>query len=534
MLTATKEEIDIKDCIIGYRADPIGFAVNVLGMRPDWIWPKMVEVAHAVRDYQKVAVKAGHYVSKTYSSGRIIVPWFKTCFTPSTVITTAPSDNQVREQLWREIKAAVYGSKISLGGNMTMVKWDCKPSDSFLENLPTEDRPNWEKNFAIGFSTSADSNVEHATKMQGWHNEWVLVLIDEACGMLPQIWRTAVEGLINDDQCKILAIGNPTDPECDFARVCHSSDDEKNEGKEPYMSDEGWYVIIIDARDNPNYIQRKKVIPGLASYKWVQGIFEKYGENSDEARYRVKGLFPTHKEGTYYGPKLAHARRQGRVGEFPHDERFPVYTFSDHGDKWTAAIFVQFPQGRIRIIDDYWDPEGGGAPEWANVLDAKKYKYKQHIAGPDMNPDGGSNRKPFVTGALLQDSLLKLGFNVQPCEAHDFDSGIRSVVDIWNLFEINEPECSTFLQAAGGYGKKKNMKLSTSDHPVYHDQVAQTWHRHMMDALRHLGVMYNIHQYRGDTIEGLYDYKSLGQRKKSPWCKNVLMHGMGDKNSPWN
>jgi hypothetical protein len=429
------------------------------------------------------------------------------------------------EQLWREIKAAVSGSKIPLGGKITTVKWDVKPPVHVLEQLPTEQRPNWEKNFAIGFSTSPDSATEHATKMQGWHNEWVLVVIDEACGMLPQIWRTAVDALINDDQCKIVAIGNPTDPESDFAKVCYSSDPEKNEGKESYTSDMGWHVITIDARDNPNYIQRKTVIPGLASYEWVQRIIKKYGINSDTVRYRIKGLFPTHKEGTYYGEKLAKARRNKRVGEFPHDASYPVYTFSDYGDRWTAAIFVQFRQGRIRIISDYWDYEGAGAPEWANVLNAKGYNYADHIAGPDMHPETGSNKNSFGSGALLRDELLKLGFEVTPCVKHDKADGIRSTVDIWDLIEINEPECPTFLKAAGGYGKKKNLALSTDDQPQYHPQEAQTWHRHMMDALRHLGVMYRVHQYMGDTIKDLIDYESLGVQC-DPWGGNVLTRGL--------
>lgn len=525
MLTATADHIDVAQGLVAYRDDPIGFAVNVLGMRPDYIWHKMVEVAEAIRDHQFVAVRAGHNVSKTYGMGHIVIPWFKMCFQPSTVVTTAPSGNQVEQQLWREIWAAVEGSKVPLGGKRTKLSWDLKPQKGTFDKLPPEEKTKWEKNFAIGFSTSADTASEHSTRMHGYHNEWVLVVIDEACGILPQIWRTAMEGLINDDQCKVVAIGNPTDPECEFAKVCHSSDDEKNEGKEPYISDEGWYVITIDARDNPNYINRKKIIPGLAAYEWVQRIFKKYGENGDGARYRVKGLFPTFREGTYYGHKLAKARKGKRVGDFPHDERYQVYSFSDYGDRWTASMFVQFRQGRIRIIDDYWDYEGGGAPEWANVLKAKGYNYADHIAGPDMNPVTGSNKKPFATGQLLQDSLLKLGFNVTPCEAHDFKSGIRAVVNIWDLFEINEPNCQTFLWAAGGYGKKKNIALSTDDHPHYHDQEAKTPHRHMMDALRHLGIMYEIHRYTGDTIKGLYDYKPLGVNK-DPWGGNLLTHNL--------
>ena len=236
-------------------------------------------------------------------------------------------------------------------------------------------------------------------------------------------------------------------------------------------------------------------------------------------------MFPTFKEGTYYGIKLAKARREKRVGEFPHDERYPVYTFSDYGDRWTATIFVQFIQGKIRIIDDYWDYEGGGAPAWANVLKAKGYNYADHIAGPDMNPVTGSNKKAFATGQLLQDSLLKLGFSVAPCEKHDFVSGIGTVVNTWDLFEINEPKCSTFLWAAGGYGQKKNLALSTDDRPVYHPQEAKTPHRHMMDALRHMAIMYEIHRYMGDTIKDLNDYEPLGV-SKDPWGGNWRTRGL--------
>jgi len=513
MVVATQDHRDIASGILAYRTDPVGMGINVFGMRPEWIWSAQRVICEGIRDYQKTAVRAGHNVSKTYTLGRIIVPWFKMCFVPSTVVTTAPSDNLVKNQLWREIHASYVGSKIDLGGRMTSTMWDAKLGDDILVDLPPDERANWEKNFAIGFSTSPDSTAEHATKMQGWHNEWVLVVIDEACGVAPQIWRTAVEALITDEQCKIVAIGNPTDPESDFARACYSSDPAKNEGKEPYISDEGWFVITIDARDNPNYIARKRIIPGLASYEWVETIRAKYGEDGDGFRYRVAGLFPTHKEGTYYGQQLAQARREGRVGPYPAHPSYPVYTFSDYGDRWTATIFVQFIKGRVRVIADYFDEEGKGAPAWANVLQSKGYNYRGHVAGPDMDPQTGGNKRSFATGKLLKDTLAELGYDVRACQKHDFDSGIRCVVDLWDLLEINEPDCQTFLQAAGGYGKIKNLRMSTEDHPVYHDQPAKTWHRHMMDALRHLAVMHRIEDYKGD-IPGGMPHRPRGRHRR--------------------
>lgn len=496
------------ESLLGYRKDPIGFGVNVLGMREDYIWDKMVELCEAVRDHRYVAVKAGHSVSKTFTLGRIIVPWFKSCFQPSTVITTAPSDNQVRQQLWREIRAAYAGSLVPLGGDIHTVNWNMVPRKAILETLDPRDRANWEKNFAIGFSTSPDSATEHATKMAGWHNEWVLVVIDEACGILSQIWRTVMEGLMTDEQCRVVAIGNPTDPESEFAKSCYSSDIEKNEGNEPYMSDEDFYVITIAGTDTPNYKEGKRVIPGLASRKYVEGIIKKYGADGDGTRYRVKGLFPTYKEGTFYGRQLALCRKDNRVGDFPHDVTAPVYSFSDYGDVWTATLFVQFLAGKIRIVGDYWDYEGQGAPAWARACDAHTaWTYRGHWAGPDL---GGSNRTSFSTGKAVKDTLLSLGYDVTPVIRHSFDDGISAGRELWPLIEIDN-SCETLLKGAAGYGKEKNLRLSTDEQTVYHNNVAQTWHRHIMDAWRHLAIVYRYMEIGGQVL-GNVEPETVGYR----------------------
>ena len=104
-MIATEQEMKITDSIEGYQQDPVGFCTDVLSLKPEYMWFKRVEILESVRDHQFTAVRASHSVSKTFTMGRVVA-WFKTCFQPSTVITTAPSDNQVKNQLWREIHAA--------------------------------------------------------------------------------------------------------------------------------------------------------------------------------------------------------------------------------------------------------------------------------------------------------------------------------------------------------------------------------------------------------------------------------------------
>ena len=514
----------IKKDMIGYRQDPIGFAKNILGFPEKYIWPKMVDLCEGVRDHQKVCVRAGHSVSKTFCLGRIIVPWFKVCFTPSTVVTTAPSENQVKNQLWREIRASKVSAKVPLGGKIHTVHWDMVPKKSILDErvrlgkMDSFERADWEKNFAIGFSTSPDACAEHVTKMQGWHNKWVLVVIDEGCGMVDAILDAALKSLIIDHRCKIVIAGNPTDPECKFALYCYSSDPKKQEGHEPYISDRGWYVITIPSTSTPNYQQRKSVIPGLASYEWAEEIIKEHGEDGDVTRYRVKGLFPTFKEGTYYGSYLANARKNGRIGEVPHVKTAKVFTFSDTGDRWTFTIFVQFIRGNVHCIDEYWDNEGMGLPEWVNELQSKPYTYgEDHYAGPDIDPDQGGNAKSFHTGKTLVKVSGNLGYQLKPVMKHSFNDGMASGRHLWDVVWISKTKCPILLQALAGYGKKKNMTLSQGAEVVYHDQPAKTWHRHPADAWRHLAIAVEHMEidgiYLGDVAMTAQYHESVRRRK---------------------
>jgi len=503
---------DIADKLIACQADPVEYMVRVLGIPREHIWDKPQQIAESVAHNQLTAVPAGHAVSKTWLAGRLVC-WFKTCFRPSTVITTAPSDNQVRNQLWREIGAAYQGAKIGLGGNLTSLQWDMRLPESELAKLDPQDREMFSKDFAIGFSTSPDSATENATKMQGWHNRWILVILDEACGIMPQIWRAVMDSLIINERCKVLAIGNPTDPEGDFADVCRLNGklDHLQRSSGPYRSDRGFHVVPVSVLDTPNYRQDREVIPGVAGRQFERTILSKYPVGSNGWLIRIKGAFPGTKEGTYYGQEYAQARREQRIGHYPYDPAFPVYRFADFGDVWTAALDAQYIRSRWRVVNDYWDNagdssshggtmpvDGCGAVGLAKSMQAMPYVWgKEHFAGPDLE---GSNRKSFNSTLTTRDLLRTLGFNFRAVEAASFDEGIQAVRLLWPLLDIDEVGAGTFLGAAKGYGKLKNERSSTHEQAVYHDQPAPTWHRHMMDALRHMAIAFKFMTIGGEYI----------------------------------
>jgi hypothetical protein len=438
----------------------------------------MEEIANSVRDNQFTAVPACHDVSKTYGAGRIVT-WFKSCFNPSTVITTAPSDNLVKNQLWKEIHAAHAGAKINLGGRMTSLMWDCKPSKEVLEILNPEQRALWEKNFALGFSTSPDTATEHATKIVGWHNKWVLCVLDEAGGILRAIWKAMLEGLIINERCKVLAIGNPTDPTGIFYKVCQPGS--------------GWNVINIAVTDTPNYKQNREVIPNVAGRDYYNRMKKEHGEHSNTFKIKCLGQFPEWLEGTFFGSKMAELESDKHIGDYPWEETAQVYTFADYGDIYTAILYVQFIQDTIRVIDFYYDNSGLGVPVYCKVMDSKPYIYSKrqgHWAGPDLDPEIGSNRKSLATGKTLVDEFAQLGYGMSIVTKHSFNDGIQDVRAIFPKLRINRRNCKDFVTAVKTYRLKKNEALSTDDKPAYHNEPVKDWTRHVADALRHLARAY--------------------------------------------
>ena len=246
-----------------YKEDPIGFFIDILGMDRDLIWSKMEEMTLLVASCRKLAVKAGHSVSKTYTAGRIVL-WYLYTHYPSTVITTAPTDTQVRELLWRELKSAYNKALIPLGGKLIQTQLDLQGAG---------DAEKW---FALGFSTRPDQGMEHAQKMQGFHNENMMLLFDEADGVLPAIWDSA-DSLLTSARVKFLAIGNPLSAQSKFARC---------------FSDPSFEKLTISVKDTPNFKEGKEVIPGLSGREYEEDMRRKWGIDSAMYQSRVLGNIP--------------------------------------------------------------------------------------------------------------------------------------------------------------------------------------------------------------------------------------------------
>ncbi len=159
-------------------------------------------------------MKACHGIGKTFTLA-VAALWWLARYREGIVLTTSPTQRQVRTQLWSEIRRAVERARVP-----------------YPKLKTTEFKFRDDNNFAIGFSTNLAENF------QGYHGKYVLIIADEAPGIQSGIWD-AVAGTMAGGTVHIVMAGNPTIPSGAFY--------------DAFTKDCGlWNCLTIDPFDSPN------------------------------------------------------------------------------------------------------------------------------------------------------------------------------------------------------------------------------------------------------------------------------------------
>lgn len=256
------------------QADPVWWVETVLGEEP---WELQRRIMESVRDNPRTGVKSCHSGGKSWLAARIAA-WWLSCHRNSIVVTTAPSHRQVENVIWPEIRRARRAAAargIHLPGNLPPVATVWRVADKW---------------YAIGFST------DDPDRFQGLHSDYVLVIVDEASGIKPDIWE-AIDAVMASGHVRLLTIGNPTDPTGPWA--------------EEYRSLPANAKFTISAFDTPNFahfgITQADIIDGtwekkiggrpiprpyLITPQWVADKARRWGTNNPAWKARVLGEFP--------------------------------------------------------------------------------------------------------------------------------------------------------------------------------------------------------------------------------------------------
>lgn len=218
-------------------------------------WQKQVEFHMALWDpkVREINCKGGHSTGKTHQISKSILEYFFV-FQPILLILT-PTLRQAKHQVWANIRGWYQKSKIPLGGE--------------LLETQLKVAPDW---YALAFSTR-DPNF-----LRGFKGKNVLLVIDEAQGIEEELW-TAIEGLLAGGTCKIIRNGNPIVTDGAYKRAFDHTG--------PSIANITWSCL-----ETPNYLEKKQVIPGIATYEWVEERRNEWGEGSIFWDALVLGEFP--------------------------------------------------------------------------------------------------------------------------------------------------------------------------------------------------------------------------------------------------
>jgi hypothetical protein len=379
-----------------YLNDPALWAKDKIHQH---LWSKQVEILNALREHRFVAVKSCHGPGKSFSGSCAAAWWLDPEVHPlgsAFCVTTAPSYPQVSAILWREIRRRHREG--NLRGRITL---DC---EWHMGDVDTKRADRSEE--LIGMGRKPQDYDENT--FQGIHARYFMAILDEACGIPEALWNSVL-ALATNENSRILALGNPDDPNSRFANICKPGS--------------GWYVVKIGVWDTPNFTKEvvdayrelgavpddyevvddewvpDDVAEGLVSPLYVDTAIKEWGIGSPIWQSKVNGDFPDISDEYLIPPALIERAHRvelpglvtGRYGldvaRFGHDR----------------SVLYRNRGGQVRLIDAW-----GKTDTMQTVGRVRQHLAKHPTVKVPVNID------VIGVGSGVYDRMHELGFPVSP------------------------------------------------------------------------------------------------------------------------
>jgi len=112
-----------------------------------------------------------------------------------------------------------------------------------------------------------------------------------------------------------------------------------------------------------------------------------------------------------------------------------------------------------------------------------------------------------------------LGWKVEVQPRVDVLPGIEFVRAVLNQSWFDSEKCTPGFEALQAYRWQKNERLSTEEHPVYHEEPIHDWSSHAADAMRYASYVIQLHK------ESLYKPRTFDfprEHKKPMVARNLI------------
>ena len=339
---------------VEYQRDPIGWAEDKLGIpRYSLVWSlcpgyydyngvlvhewdgtadPLAAAFRAIADWKDVAIESGTGTGKSYGVA-VLILWFLACFPNAEVYTFAPTEDQLKLYIWKNIQ-------------------DLWPR--FQSHFPTAQLTSLtirmlggtnERWSAHGRAVQLRAGEDVSTRAAGMHAEHMLLVYEETPGIDKAVMAAGRNTCTAPHNLRI-AIGNPN----------HQLDTLHQMAREP-----GVVAIRMSSLDHPNVVTRNaNLIPGAIAQKSIDSRREEYGEDDPVFKSRVRGISPEQASNSLI--RLDWLRAAAERYEKRKEEGLPVQVTgkgvdaanSTHGDR---ACIVDFADNVCIRIESFPCPD---------------------------------------------------------------------------------------------------------------------------------------------------------------------------------
>src|SRR6266568_91119 len=357
-----------------------------------FLWSIQQDIARSVSVNKRTAVRSANGLGKSYLAADLACWWVDTHPADDTwVITTAPSEAQVHAILWEEMRGIHRRARLP-GVIQRTDRWVIDAVEVGMGRKPPD---------------------HNETSFLGIHAKHVLVILDEACGIPEWLWHAA-ERITTSGNCRILAIGNPDDPNSHFARIFDNPD---------------WQHFKISAMDSPNFTGEDvpdELREKLTTVQWVEERKRDWGENN-----------PLYISGV--------------LGEFPKDHAWSVVRTSD-----IYACRIGAPRSREELLPVELGVDVGGGGD-----DTVIRERRGMAAGREWRE---SSDKPETVARLVLHAIKATGASAVKVDSIGIGAGL--VGELRNLKE-------TGRHSARVFGVNVSEKATRPD--LYYNLRSQLW-----------------------------------------------------------
>lgn len=331
------------------------------------------------------------------------------------MLTTAPTERQVKEIIWREIRHRHSTASVELPGKPLTMKLDMGPID-----------------FMLGFSTN---NIQ---QIQGFHSPNILVIIDEANGFPIELYDPIRSLLSGGERAILFQIGNPIEPAGPFFES---------------FSDGHTATHTISCLNHPNVVSGLNVIPGAVTKAWVDEQARLWGTDSAFWMSRVLGKFPSmatdivislmwveQAEQTAWSRKLTKTKPRFRLG-------FDAAEYGSDNNTW----FVGDERGCRDIVvkRNIEQEEGEGTTKYL----MHKYEIKPEDVSIDAIGIGSG-----IASNFRRDNLMINAFKGSR-SAMDDGTYANAITEAWfNIRHLLNPVSSKYCGYSFGGAKHDRLK----------------------------------------------------------------------------